>query len=186
MELDELQVGHPGSGPVGHGHAVAGGDVRVGGVQVDLAAPAGAEHGHPGQARFHLAGDAVEHIGAQATVALLPLTATRLGLDEQVDGQVIFQHLDVRIQGNLREQGPLNLLAGEVGGVRHPAGRVTALHAEVKLLTVQPFLEAHTEVDQFTNPCRPLGGDDANDVLVAQAVARDQGVGHVGLDGILH
>jgi hypothetical protein len=36
VELDELQVGHGGAGPVSHGDAVAGGDVRVAGVQVDL------------------------------------------------------------------------------------------------------------------------------------------------------
>ena len=186
VKLDELQVGHPGPGPVGHGHAVTGGDVRVGGVQVDLAAPAGAQHGHPGQAGLHLAGDAVEHVRPQAAVPLLPLTATRLGFDEQVDGQVVLQHLDVRMLGDLRQQGPLDLLAGEVGGVRYPAGGVAALHAEIELLAVLPLLKAHPELDQFTDPGRPLGGDDTDDCLVAQAVTGDQGVVHMGLDGILH
>ena len=43
MELDELHVGDRRAGALGHGHAVAGGDVRIGGVEIDLAAAAGGQ-----------------------------------------------------------------------------------------------------------------------------------------------
>ena len=48
VELEELHVGHLGAHPVGHGHPVAGGDVGVGGVEVDLARAAGGDAPPPG------------------------------------------------------------------------------------------------------------------------------------------
>ena len=44
VELVELHVGDPAAGAPGHGDAVAGGAVRVAGVQVDLAGAAGGQH----------------------------------------------------------------------------------------------------------------------------------------------
>ena len=44
MELDELEVGDDPPGAQRRGHAVAGGDGRVGGRDVDLAEPTGREH----------------------------------------------------------------------------------------------------------------------------------------------
>ena len=40
MKLDELHVGHGRAGAIGHGHAVARGNVRVGGVKINFAAAA--------------------------------------------------------------------------------------------------------------------------------------------------
>ena len=44
VELHELHVGHAAAGAPGHGDAVAGGGVRVAGVEIDLAGAAGGEH----------------------------------------------------------------------------------------------------------------------------------------------
>ncbi len=43
MKLDEFQVGHGGPGPIAHGDAVAGGDIGIAGIQIDLAGPAGGQ-----------------------------------------------------------------------------------------------------------------------------------------------
>ena len=48
VELDELHVGHPASGAPAHGDAVAGRDVGIGGVEIDLAGAAGGQHGMAG------------------------------------------------------------------------------------------------------------------------------------------
>ena len=45
MELDELHVAQLGAGPIGHGHAVAGGHFGIGRFPVDLPQTAGAEDG---------------------------------------------------------------------------------------------------------------------------------------------
>ena len=49
VELHEFHVGDGGPGPVGHGDAVAGGHVRVAGVQVDLAGAAAGQQGDGGE-----------------------------------------------------------------------------------------------------------------------------------------
>ena len=51
VELDEFHVADPGPGPVGHGDAVARGDVRVAGVEIDLAHPPGGQEGDGGLQR---------------------------------------------------------------------------------------------------------------------------------------
>ncbi len=54
MKLDELHVGDRRARAVGHGHAVAGGDVRVGGVKINFAAAAGGEQDGAGGEGFDL------------------------------------------------------------------------------------------------------------------------------------
>ena len=68
MELDELHVGDAAAGAPGHGDAVAGRGVGIGGVEVDLAGAAGGEHGMAGAEGDHPVAVAVEHIGAEAAV----------------------------------------------------------------------------------------------------------------------
>jgi hypothetical protein len=53
MKLHEFQVGDPATGAPGHGDAVAGGRIRVGGVEEHLAGAAGGQHGVAGGNRLH-------------------------------------------------------------------------------------------------------------------------------------
>src|SRR5438094_368666 len=66
VELEELHVGDRRAGAVGHGDAVAGGDVGVGGVEVDLARAARAEEGRARGEALDLARRAVDDVGAPA------------------------------------------------------------------------------------------------------------------------
>jgi hypothetical protein len=68
VELDELQVGHGGAGAVSHGDAVAGGDVRVAGVQVDFARAAGGQQGNAGAEGLDPARLVIQHISATAVI----------------------------------------------------------------------------------------------------------------------
>ncbi len=89
VELHEFHVGDGGPGPVGHGNAVAGGHVRVAGVQVDLAGAAAGQQGDlGGEGHDRIVVD-VQDVGAQAAV-LLKLAAFDLGGGDQVDGDVVF------------------------------------------------------------------------------------------------
>ena len=75
MELDEFQVAQLGAGPEGHGQAVAGGDVRIAGVAVDLAAAAGGQHHRVGQVGLPVQGPPVQDQAADHPVALGPVQA---------------------------------------------------------------------------------------------------------------
>ena len=44
VELDEFHVGHPAAGAPGHGDAVAGRRIGIGGVEIDLAGATGGQH----------------------------------------------------------------------------------------------------------------------------------------------
>ena len=69
MELHEFHVRHPATGPPRHGDAVAGGTVRVAGVQINPAGSAGGQDHDPRGDHFDVAALSVQHIGAQAAVA---------------------------------------------------------------------------------------------------------------------
>ena len=68
MKLDELHVGDRRAGAPGHGHAVAGRDVRIGRVEINFPATAGREHDPIRANRFDLASFFIENINAEATV----------------------------------------------------------------------------------------------------------------------
>ena len=67
MELEELHVADGRSGTASHGDAIAGGDVGVGGIEVDLAGAAGCENRRARHEALHLVTGAVEHVGAPAS-----------------------------------------------------------------------------------------------------------------------
>ena len=66
VKLDEFHVADAGPGPVGDGHAVAGGDIRVAGIEIDLAGAAGGQQDDGGDEGVDLAGGGIEDVGAQA------------------------------------------------------------------------------------------------------------------------
>ncbi len=92
-----MNIRHPTAGAPGHGNAVAGGGVRVGGVQIDLARAAGGEHGLVGQQGFDLVGMAVQYIGPQAA----RLGLTKLFAQDQVQTDMVFQYFDIRVGQHL-------------------------------------------------------------------------------------
>ena len=85
MELHELHVAQFGAGPIGHGHAVAGGHVGIGGFAIELAGPAGGQDRLLGP-DHRLAVAAVPHQGAAADAVVR----------QQVEREGVFPDVDVR------------------------------------------------------------------------------------------
>ncbi len=56
VKLDEFHVGNVGPGPVGDGHPVAGGDIRVAGIEIDLAGATGGQQDDGGNEGVDLTG----------------------------------------------------------------------------------------------------------------------------------
>ena len=88
MELDEFHVRHAGSGAIGHGHPVAGGDVGVGRIEIDLAATTGGQHRDSSGEGLNQARGFVEAIDPEAAVDAGP--AEFLARD-QIDRQMVFR-----------------------------------------------------------------------------------------------
>ena len=187
VELDEFHVRHPAACAPGHGDAVAGGRIGVGGVQVDLAGPTRGQHRAPGCNGQHSAAGGVLHVHAQA--ARLGLGVELAGVD-QVDGAVMFQQGDVGMGADALFQRHLNRVAGGIGGVDDAALAVAAFAGEViAQLGAVVTGEGHALGDQPFDGLAAMFDDIARGALIAQAGTGDQGVADmlgVAVAGIEH
>ena len=113
MKLHELHVGHPATGAPGHGDAIPSGDVRVTGIEVDLAGPAGGNDHEAGEQGLDLAAGLVEDIGPQTAVEL----EAQLARAKQINGDVALEELDVVPGAGPPLEGGLHFLARGVRGV---------------------------------------------------------------------
>ena len=66
MELHELHILHGGFGPVGHGNAVARGDIRIGGRGIHRPDAACGQYGDAREDGVNLVRIGVEHVGTIA------------------------------------------------------------------------------------------------------------------------
>ena len=178
MELDELHVGDATTRPPGHGDAVAGGDVRIAGVQIDFAGAAAGEHRGAGAVCPHMSAFAVEHVGAQASVVV----QTLLGAGDEIYGQMRFQHVDARMGPGPGDEHIADRLAG---GVRHvhdtPLAMAAFLGQVVGRAVPIGGREAHAQRPQPVHAGRSPLGDEAHDARVTQAGARIDGIAHMGI-----
>src|SRR5215469_15806210 len=68
MELDEFHVRNSRAATISHRHAVAGGDVGIGGVEINFSTAAGGQQCDRRDEGEHAPGIFVEHISSEATV----------------------------------------------------------------------------------------------------------------------
>ena len=99
MELHEFHVGNRRAGAKRHRHAVAGGDVGIGRVEINLAATARRQQRHrrgegPDAARLF-----VKNVRAEAAVFA---DVAELLAGDQINGDMVFENLDVRLAAKPR------------------------------------------------------------------------------------
>ena len=179
VELHELEVRHHRADPVGHGHAVAGRDVGVGRVDVDLAGAAGGEDRRPGGDGADLAVALVEHVRAEAR-----RLAAVAGHVEQVDREVILEDRDVGVALDRGQERSLDLAAADVLVVDHAAPAVAALAGQVERAG-GVAIEVGAEREQLLDRGRALGDDALDHLAIAQAIADHQRVGDVLLERVV-
>ncbi|MCY1435339.1 hypothetical protein D9M71_514290 [compost metagenome] len=127
---------------------------------------------------IHFAALAVEHVGAQATLA----RQAELALGNQVDGDALLQQPDVRPLLGLLQQGVEDGRAGSVGGMDDAPVAVAALAGEMELeaaILARILIvasEGHALVDQPLDGRAAMFYGEAYGVFAAQARTGDQGV----------
>ncbi len=190
VELHEFHVRHPAAGAPRHGDAVAGGHVRVGGIQVHLGGAAGGQHHRTRQNHVGFAGFDVVHIGPAATTffTLLPVGAVVL-LQNQVHGDPVLKKLYIVALLDAVDQRAGDRHPGGVGGVDDAPVAVAALAGQVVgqgigLGALQAG-KVHPLVDQPADRARPVFHRVAHRVVMAQAAAGQVGVAHVALQGVV-
>ena len=184
MELVELHVRDLGAGPVRHGDAVAGRDVRIRRVEVDLPRPAGREHGRPREDGDDLAGRDVEHVRARAD-----LRAAELRQRDEVDGRVLLEDADARVPLERLEQRTLHLAPRHVLRVGDAPRAVSPFEVQIEVGVVLPLPRCPVEVraDGLQRPdaLRPLLHAHLDGSLVAEPGSGDERVLDVRLERVL-
>ena len=181
VELDELHVADPAARPPRHRYAVAGRDVGVGGVQIDLAGAAGGEHRVARGEGDDLARLDVEHIRAEAAGAGL----ADLVADHQVDRDVVFEDVDVRMAAHMLAERRLHRGAGGVGSMDDAAVRVSAFAGQVIAeLGVRLAREGDATIDQPFDGVLAVLDHEAGRFRIAQAGTGDEGVLDVGFHAV--
>jgi len=127
VELDEFHVRYPAAGSPSHGDAVAGGSVRIGRVEVDLAGAARRQNRMiGGEGEDFVVGD-IEHVGAETAFFGL----ANLWAGDQVYRNVMFEDRDAGVSPELLGQRSLDGGAGSVGGVDDASVAVAAFASQV-------------------------------------------------------
>ena len=187
MELDKFHVRDRRPRPPGHGDAVAGRDVRIGRVQVNLAAPAARQH-HPQSAEgLHLARVLVEHVAPQATIFR---GKTQLRARDEVHRHVALEDADIRMRGDRLQQRAFDLPPGGILRVEHPALGMAALLAQIQFGRAVAgrdfaFVEVDAQVHQLLDPGRAFADHHPHRCLVTQAGARLERVRDVQREAVL-
>jgi hypothetical protein len=187
VELHELHVGERGAGPIRDRHAVAGRDVGVAGVEVDLPGSAGGEQRDAGLEADHRATARVEHVGAQR--AIRPRQA-RPPTGEQVHPAVVLEQADVGVGARSPEQHALDLAPRGVAAVEDAPVRVAALAAEIEGSpaprgVVPGRIEVRPELEQGLDHLRAPLDHVLDYVRVAESRPGFERVPRVGLEGIV-
>ena len=108
MELDELHVRDRRARAPGHGHAVAGRDVGIGRVEINLAAAAGGQDEPIGPKVSTSPRLLIQHINAEA--AIFGREAQLAGGD-QIDRHVVFEQFDAARSRRNRASRALSISA---------------------------------------------------------------------------
>lgn len=183
VKLDEFHVGDAAASAPAHGDAVAGGDIRVAGVQVDLARAAGGEHGKAAGDGDDLVGVAIQNIAAEALIVI----ESQLVAGDQVDRDMVFEDVDIRVLFDLADQCGLDGAAGAVGGVDDTAMTVATLACQVQgggAVGLGLAGEGYATIDEPLDGAFALRHGVVHDLFVAQAGTGLEGVLDVGVDGV--
>src|SRR5258708_23702692 len=111
MELNKFHVRNGRPGAVSHGHAVSGGNVRVGSVQIYFATTSGGQQCDGSGESIHLARGLVQHIDPEAAVAAY---VAEFLAGDQINCEVVLEYLDVRLRADGCQQRPLDFAARHI------------------------------------------------------------------------
>ena len=185
VKLDELHIRDRGSGAIGHRHAIAGRNVWVGGVEVNLSAASGSDNDCVCPEGFDLLALGVEDVHALTMVGTRKFEA--MGRDK-IDGEMVFKDVDIGIRGNRVEEGSFDFASRDILGVENPTLRVSAFFSQIPLALSRfqiPFAKLHAESDQVLDATGAFAQDLPDDLLIAESRSGIAGILDMFLDGIL-
>ncbi len=185
VELDELHVLGDRLRTVAHGYPVARRHDGVRGRGVDVAAAA---RRHDGELREHgldLVGPLVEDVGAEAgqPAGVASDELAQMVLRQQVDGEMVLQHGDVRMVSDRLDQCPFDFGPRQILMVEDAVLRVAAFAVEL-VASVGSLVESGSPFDQVGDQLRSPSHDQLDGLFAALSGAADHRVANVFLECI--
>src|ERR1051325_2361086 len=186
MELDEFHIRDCGAGAIRHRHTIAGRYVRIGCVEINFAAAARGEEKISAGKRFDLTSVAIENVNAQATIHA---GKTNFLAGDEIDGEVVFENLDLRMARDRGEEGTFDFAAGHVLGVKDAALRMAAFATEIefffpRMRRIFPLGKAHAKINELLNSRRAFRNDGADNLFTTKTGAGLERVAHMGFERI--
>ena len=118
VKLNKLHIIQPSFGAVHHRYAIPGGDVWVGGIEINFATPPGCQQ-HRGRLKhINPPLGIVEHIDSDTPVGA---SQPQFGRGDEVDRQMVLKNGDRGIRCHRRQKSPLDLATGGIGRVKDAA-----------------------------------------------------------------
>ncbi len=94
MKLDKFRICYPRPRSVCHCNAVSGSNIRICGIEIDLASPSCRKNGHRGQDRTYGAGLRIKHICAKTPLpAFFRAVGADLSFRDYIDRYMALKHL---------------------------------------------------------------------------------------------
>jgi hypothetical protein len=182
MKLDEFHVADAAACAPGHGDAVAGGSVRIGGIQVNLAGAAGSQYRVPSGKSIHLAGFIVERVDTVDA----PLVATGMPAGDEIDGQMVFEQSDIGVAANFIGQRGLHRTASGIRCMYDPSFAVSALAGQVvaRIRGIVPG-EGDPLIDQPVDHLPSLACHETSNGFIAQTGACHQRIADMGFHRVV-
>ena len=177
VELEELEVGELRARAPRHGQAVAGGDLRVGGLAVHLPRPAGRQHGGAGPDDLQAVARVPRERAGHAAGAV--------GGAQEVHGEATIEDAHAARGTGALDQAACQLVPRGVAVGMHDARvPVPTLEGE-RRRAVRRAVEPHAPLEELRDLARAFRDQRTHRGGVAQAGAGVQRVGHVAVHGVL-
>ena len=189
VKLHEFQISQLRPGAISHGQSIAGGHIRIAGINIDFAASTGAEQNHVGQESVRFLGVIIQHIDTPAGSLLEQ--CHRSGADgamlgDEIHGEMVFKDGDIRILFSSGDQGLFQGATGHVLSMHDAVAAVSSFSTQIKRSVFGALpVELDTDFQQLANPLRTGAHNQLHHFRVTQPITRIQRVLHVKLKGIV-
>ena len=185
VELDELHVFNHGLGPVRHGDAVARRHPRIGRHVIDIPHAAGGDDRHPGKNGLDTPPLQVHHVG---TVTLDTFRMPRhelpqMMLREQIYGEMIFEHFDVAVALDLRDERPFDFGPRLVLVMQNTVLRMPPFAGEL-VSPLPGFVEPRPPLHEVLHQLRSARHDQLHRLHVADTPAAHHRIVYVLLERV--
>ena len=182
VKLDELHIGNFSASTVSHGNTVSRGNVRIGGVGINMTKPARGKHGDFCNDFFRLLLLRIKHIST-VTVYIVCFY-NKMMFCKQLNGIVVFKQGDVWMVVNTCKQRTLHFTSGNILRVHNAVHRMPTLFPKMQVLRMRRG-KIDPKLNKSLDVLRSIFHHQRHHIKVAQSRTGIKGVGNMQLCAVI-